>query len=91
MSTYVRDDKAFRLQLAARANRLAIGRLAMARLADELRESLTADQRVGVCAALASGDAQTITELTVSQRNALFVLIAANEPDALLDYLKGQQ
>jgi hypothetical protein len=86
-STYKRDFPEFKARLAARVTRQRIG---MVRLADSLRESLTAEQRAGVVAALGSGDAKPITDLSISQHNALFVLLAANEPETLVGYLKGE-
>jgi hypothetical protein len=87
-TSYKRDFPEFKTRLAARATRQRIG---MARLAGAFHESLTVEQRHGVVTALASGDARTITGLSISQRNCLFVLIAANEPAILMDYLKAAQ
>jgi hypothetical protein len=85
-NTYKRDFPEFKARLVERGTRQRIG---MARLADAFRESLTPEQCVGVCSALGSGDARAMTDLTISQRNALFVLIAANEPDVLINFLRG--
>lgn len=87
-STYKRDFPEFKAQLAARQ---VVRRLAMARLAEAFRESLTDAECAGVVKALGSGDARTIADLTISQRNALMCLLAANEAEILIDYLRGRQ
>jgi len=92
MSTYVRDDKAFRARLAARP------RLKMGRLARELSESLTSLQRVILSAALlrvGSGMSAVFNYaekdgLSISQRNALLALAVCNDVNDLIDYFKGE-
>jgi hypothetical protein len=92
MNTYTRAPLGFKETLAAHANRLAIGRLAMGRLAAELRESLTPSQREVVLAALVSAETLVkVSGLNRSQFNALLVLAHCNDLRDLREYFKDQQ
>jgi hypothetical protein len=94
MSAYVRDDKSFRCQIAARANQLSSARrvLAMARLAAELRDSLTPLQRVQVVTALSSAETLVkVSGLNRSQFNALLVLAHCNGLDDLREFFTGRR
>ena len=90
MSTYKRQPEGFKDRLAWIADRPQV--LTLARLADSLRKSLTPNQQIHVAAFLspAGGDVSGMDELTISQRNAVLVLVVANEIDVLRDYFKGE-
>jgi len=64
-------------------------RLTMGRLATEFHESLTPVQRLAVIKALESGDVR-VPELSISMKNALFVLLAANDSKVLQNYFKEE-
>jgi hypothetical protein len=88
--TYTRAPQGFKERLAGIADRSQS--LSMARLADSLRKSLTPNQQIHVATFLspAGGDVLGMAELTVSQRNAVLVLVVANEIEVLRKYFKGE-
>jgi hypothetical protein len=63
--------------------------LTMARLAESLQKSFSAFQGAGVIMFLDSGDTRGLAELTISQKNALLVLVQINDRDTLREYFKG--
>lgn len=91
MSTYVRAPLGFKEHLAGIADTQKPPKaLIMARLAESLKKSLSTFECAGVIVALDSGDGRGIAELSISQRNALFCLIACNERELLREFFKGE-
>jgi hypothetical protein len=62
----------------------------MGRLADNLKKSLSPIQRIHLAAFLLpmGGDVQMLSGLEVSQRNAVLVLIVANDLDVLREFFR---
>jgi hypothetical protein len=93
-TSYRREPLGFKTRLAFRADQLTALRrvLAMARLAAELRDSLTPLQLDVVVAALGSAERLVkVQGLSTSQFNALLVLAHVNGLDDLREFFKAQR
>lgn len=97
MSTYTRRNHKFEQELQLKADTRVLRCLAMARLAKEVSDVLTKEQRAFVISALQALQNRTGNELviensgeelSISSRNALLVLVAANDISVLIRHFE---